>query len=485
MGMTQGEIGEKINRSQSAIANALRLLELPEVVQVMIAEGHLSVSHGKALARWKRYPALCNALANAVIEERRPSKSLEGDEIDVLRIFSSHIGVSIIIPLNNYTSPKTLFSTDTICVGCPHHRGGQYNQKCLDPKCFKEANAQAAAVNQREYAELVERTIAKGSEGEAISVSRSALKADQFEWLDRPRGIPAGCADTCANRVATTERGIQRPICLDPACYTRLSEKAKEQARDARKAAAEARMQQVWTGLADQPRSFSVMALHLLHSMPHRQVTALFASLSAKIDLPSEQLSSLITTTYRHEAEILDVLVSLPLSTLIIICASCRLFGEVFDGVTSEYAHETRVTDWFLGEVATTDEDKGTDLSDDPSGCDDCTEDDQRCETCPLHRVCRVCGCDDRHACMLSNGEPCAWVTDDLCSACAVMTDAGVQLIAPLETIPEPAQKHTETLPDEEDAGACDHCPVDNCPPGGKLQCTRFQAWSDGVEVRG
>lgn len=31
---------------------------------------------------------------------------------------------------------------------------------------------------------------------------------------------------------------------------------------------------------------------------------------------------------------------------------------------------------------------------------------------------CRVCGCDDNHACVTSKG-PCRWVESDLCSACS------------------------------------------------------------------
>jgi hypothetical protein len=34
-------------------------------------------------------------------------------------------------------------------------------------------------------------------------------------------------------------------------------------------------------------------------------------------------------------------------------------------------------------------------------------------------RFCRVCGCDDLHACVSDAGVPCHWVEDDLCSACA------------------------------------------------------------------
>lgn len=38
-------------------------------------------------------------------------------------------------------------------------------------------------------------------------------------------------------------------------------------------------------------------------------------------------------------------------------------------------------------------------------------------------RRCRVCGCtdDDCSGCVARTGEPCYWVSDDLCSACEAM----------------------------------------------------------------
>ncbi len=36
-----------------------------------------------------------------------------------------------------------------------------------------------------------------------------------------------------------------------------------------------------------------------------------------------------------------------------------------------------------------------------------------------MPRACRICGCTDEHPCKDAQGEPCAWVADDLCSACA------------------------------------------------------------------
>lgn len=48
-GMTQEEISEKVGRSRSAIANTLRLLELPEAVQALLIAGTVSAGHARAL----------------------------------------------------------------------------------------------------------------------------------------------------------------------------------------------------------------------------------------------------------------------------------------------------------------------------------------------------------------------------------------------------------------------------------------------------
>jgi hypothetical protein len=40
-----------------------------------------------------------------------------------------------------------------------------------------------------------------------------------------------------------------------------------------------------------------------------------------------------------------------------------------------------------------------------------------------LIRECRLCGCTDDRACVGADGNPCHWVWDDLCSACAELLD--------------------------------------------------------------
>lgn len=48
-GLTQEEVGKVLSKSRSAIANALRLLELPEEVRDMVAAGELSAGHARAI----------------------------------------------------------------------------------------------------------------------------------------------------------------------------------------------------------------------------------------------------------------------------------------------------------------------------------------------------------------------------------------------------------------------------------------------------
>ncbi len=40
-------------------------------------------------------------------------------------------------------------------------------------------------------------------------------------------------------------------------------------------------------------------------------------------------------------------------------------------------------------------------------------------------RTCRVCGCDDKHACVDAEDQPCGWASPNLCTACAPFVEGG------------------------------------------------------------
>ncbi len=48
-GMSQTELAERVGKSRSAVANAIRLLNLPETIQAYVREGKLSEGHARAL----------------------------------------------------------------------------------------------------------------------------------------------------------------------------------------------------------------------------------------------------------------------------------------------------------------------------------------------------------------------------------------------------------------------------------------------------
>ena len=48
-GFTQEEAAERVGRSRSAVANALRLLALDQPLREMVADGRLSSGHARAL----------------------------------------------------------------------------------------------------------------------------------------------------------------------------------------------------------------------------------------------------------------------------------------------------------------------------------------------------------------------------------------------------------------------------------------------------
>ncbi len=66
-GLTQSELAQKVGKSRAAVANSVRLLQLPAAVQAHVAAGTLSAGHARALIGLEEADA--TELANRVIEE--------------------------------------------------------------------------------------------------------------------------------------------------------------------------------------------------------------------------------------------------------------------------------------------------------------------------------------------------------------------------------------------------------------------------------
>lgn len=86
-GMTQEKVAKTVGRSRSAVANAVRLLALPERVQKMLESGELSAGHAKALLGFENEELLIATAIKAADGgltvrqvERAAQKSLDDEE---------------------------------------------------------------------------------------------------------------------------------------------------------------------------------------------------------------------------------------------------------------------------------------------------------------------------------------------------------------------------------------------------------------------
>lgn len=83
-GLTQDEVARRVGRSRSAVANTMRLLQLPPVVQRLVVQGLLSAGHARALLAVGDREAQVN-LAERVVTEQLSVRQTE----DAVRSWSS------------------------------------------------------------------------------------------------------------------------------------------------------------------------------------------------------------------------------------------------------------------------------------------------------------------------------------------------------------------------------------------------------------
>ena len=75
-GLTQEELSERIGKSRSAIANTVRLMDLPEAVLNMVASGEITAGHGRTLLGVNHIENMI-LLANRVVEFDLSVRQLE------------------------------------------------------------------------------------------------------------------------------------------------------------------------------------------------------------------------------------------------------------------------------------------------------------------------------------------------------------------------------------------------------------------------
>ena len=84
-GMTQEEISAKIGKSRSAVANLMRLLDLPDEVLALVAAKELSAGHARALLALTEYADTLLAVAHRAVAEGWSVRTMEEEVKRALR----------------------------------------------------------------------------------------------------------------------------------------------------------------------------------------------------------------------------------------------------------------------------------------------------------------------------------------------------------------------------------------------------------------
>jgi len=87
LGLTQEQAAEQVGRSRSAVANAMRLLQLPAAVRALVEDGSLSAGHARTLLPLESAEAI-ELAAKAVLEQ---GMSVRATEDYVKRLLAGEI----------------------------------------------------------------------------------------------------------------------------------------------------------------------------------------------------------------------------------------------------------------------------------------------------------------------------------------------------------------------------------------------------------
>jgi ParB family chromosome partitioning protein len=142
---TQADVAKLAGRSQPAIANALRLLELPALVQQIIQDGQLTRAHGITLVRFAKWPKVCTRIAQLAAKQGTTTKDLEHDDLPFDRTLEREKLVIEIDTSGHSYNGKPTYKIPEAMVKDPAFIDHRWNAYCLEPEKWAPEKARQDA----------------------------------------------------------------------------------------------------------------------------------------------------------------------------------------------------------------------------------------------------------------------------------------------------------------------------------------------------
>ena len=228
--MKEERIAKKVGKSVGTIKETIKLLQLPETVQGLIATKKLTATHGHELLALAPYERICTLVAQAAARDQLTARALEAKPLPNVAELKR---LGLVAQLDWHTK----FDWKNECGKCPHkaYVTSDYNAYCLKPDEWNKKQAAAIELQKQESARIMEE--ARQQNGAPVEAEK--LQPGSFRNLSLA-SVPAGCSESCPCRSQATDPHDptkQYPICLNP---SRLNELLREE----RKANEDTRRQQ-------------------------------------------------------------------------------------------------------------------------------------------------------------------------------------------------------------------------------------------------
>ena len=397
LGMRQREIAESVNRSQPAVANAMRLLELPESVQAKIRAGELSASHGIALASYRVNRHVQEGLAEIAVKQDLPTKKLE-------RYFASLHFVPDELKTCVYSfGYDTKFDWKSECRGaCPHDAfravsSSLYGGYCLRPACYEGKQRAMKVAEQERIQAIVEQKTQGGGElprlGDIPWESRT-----EFRYGKSPF---AQCLASCPSFTVALDGSTKVQICTKPSCFRKLDKAQEREKNAARRETGQGILEQVIErvdrlgGLGTKEA-----ALIALAALGHLDA----ASARAAIERNCPEMGRVDPTNWQWRSKSFQAIEprSHEIIGLLKAVVEASLRYEIRQRYELGYGDPTRFTNWYLGiqEEVQASAPPADEPADDGLGS--------------TILICRECGRTDEDEDYEGD-----WEEDTLCGACA------------------------------------------------------------------
>lgn len=217
--ITQKSLGKKLGKTQSWVANRLRLLQAPEELQSMIISQEITAKHVLTLLSYQEYPIYEEIMKSikrhldqyhdiSVIRlQEKIDAVIESDNEDVLNL-SDISYLYLNLQRGNFLDLKDCEKCKVpVAIKDDYH--DQKQRYCLDRRCWKEKINQANQAYEKAKQANIKK-LAKKGKIDTTSIDFESYKVLRYEDFDK-----TDCGSCEQNRLDQHDN----EICMDPACY--------------------------------------------------------------------------------------------------------------------------------------------------------------------------------------------------------------------------------------------------------------------------